>query len=96
MMTPNKLIRIEKYFPNNFPDDLIENIHIIVVVSTIGKYLPMFYLSNKKFIVETMIHILVVTFVNMLSRSPLELGRKRLITEEVESKKRVIETWYHT
>ena len=37
---------------------------------------------DKKFAVETIIHILIVTFINILSHSPLELGRKRPITEE--------------
>jgi len=82
---------IRDYIDEN-PDD--DHILIIVKPPTTGKCLPTFYLSNK-FAVETMIHILVVTFVNILSRSLLELGRKRPIMEE-ESKKRVIETWYHT
>ncbi|PKK74642.1 hypothetical protein RhiirC2_738423 [Rhizophagus irregularis] len=42
----------------------------------------MVYLLNKEFTVETMIHIFIVTFVNMLSYSPLELKRKRLTTKE--------------
>ncbi len=92
--------KVESYFNEKdnekvLSDQETSDIRIIIELpSTAGKCLPMFYLSNK-FAVETMIHILVVTFVNMLSRSPLELGRKRPITEE-ESKKCVIETWYHT
>ena len=53
------------FIPNYFnvkhrPDT---NIHIIVVPLT-GKCLPTFYLSNKKFAVETMMYIFAFTFVN--------------------------------
>jgi hypothetical protein len=64
---------ISNYFDVNQRPD--RNIHIIVVLPT-GKCLPMFYLSNKKYTVETMIHILVVTFVSMLSHSPRKRPRK--------------------
>src|SRR6266542_4643911 len=83
-------------FSDYFSDKNAVNRSLIIVQvpATTGKCLQTFYLSNKKFAVETMIRILVVTFVNMLSRSSLELGIKR-ITEE-GSKKCGIKTWYHT
>ena len=75
------------------------HLHIFIVSTSTGKCLPTFYLSNKRFAVETMIFIFVshlLIILNMLYHSPLDLERKRPITEEEESKKRVIETWYHT
>jgi hypothetical protein len=45
-MKPNRKLR--EYFPSG--QKLTDKkIHIIVQAPTIGKYLPMFYLSNKKF-----------------------------------------------
>ena len=53
------------YFKDYFPDqDAVDKSLIFVQVPTTGKCLPTFYLSNKKFAVETMIFIFVVTFVN--------------------------------
>jgi hypothetical protein len=51
----------EELFPICFFTDYFQkvdkkNIHVIVVIAT-GKCLPTFYLSNKKFAVETMIYI---------------------------------------
>ena len=86
-----------RYFKDYFQNIEMDNIHIIVVFTT-SKCLPTFYLSNKKFAVKTMIFIFVshlLIILNMLYHSPLVLERKRPITEEEESKKRVIETWYH-
>ncbi|PKC10072.1 hypothetical protein RhiirA5_414834 [Rhizophagus irregularis] len=71
-------VLISDYFPDKPP---VEQVHIIIAV-LLPKRLPMVYLLNKEFTVETMIHIFIITFVNMLSYSPLELKRKRPITNE--------------
>ena len=53
MIGQNKL---KSYF-DKMSEEEEEDIHIFIVSTSTGKCLPTFYLSNKKFAVETMIYI---------------------------------------
>lgn len=73
------------YFSKYFSDNNAANKNLIIVQMSdaASKCLTMFYLSNKKFAVSNNNN-------RYFSHCPLELGRKRPITEE-ESKK----YWHH-
>lgn len=68
MMEP--LYDLKEYFENNDekPDKMPKegHLHIYIVPTSTGKYLPMFYLSNKKFALS---HILYFFFIRSGKRS---------------------------